>query len=580
MGQPPGTGPRFLDLSGFFWERDAVFAIIQATANGRKHRSGCNHHAERDDYTGRRLAAPGPGSTWMLAKASIFLAFELPNATTWFYFSGLLAIALFFKFSRLLCIRNWDVLTMFLLMPGLLLLIEAAGDNRWGYVWLLAGSGYFLVRCLLDLILVRRPALSPNLNLAGLVWLACTLFVSHIAVAAREPVQADNKGEKPVAGGEDVVPRLMTNLVQRTSGHEMDVGLWVERGLALACHLSIVIGLVLIGYRHFEDVHAGMAAATFYLLLPYTYLMTPGSGLGRWDHAWPMAWMIWAIFVYRRPVLAGLFLGLATGMVFFPVIVLPVWLSFYWRRGAGRFFLAWALGIGLCLAILAVALPHGFLSSWMLANWQPWKAVPAQVQGLWTDIHWAYRIPVFLLGMVFVITTLVWPMPKNLAHVIALSAASLISIQFWYADQGGIYVLWYLPLLLLLMFRPNLSDLPAFAASRGLAGSPGQGQFARLRARCCADRNRCGRLSERSFAAGTLSLQSSPVYPGQLTRRSDHGAWAPSFSGLCRRGAAHHRAGGAGLPPAKADARVSRGARRHALSQRPDAPARPQTRRP
>ena len=56
-----------------------------------------------------------------------------------------------------------------------------------------------------------------------------------------------------------------------------------------------------------------------------------------------------------------------------------------------------------------------------------------------------------------VILTGFWPMPKNLGHVIALSAALLIGIQFWYADQGGVFVLWYLPLLLLLMFRPNLT---------------------------------------------------------------------------------------------------------------------------
>jgi hypothetical protein len=54
--------------------------------------------------------------------------------------------------------------------------------------------------------------------------------------------------------------------------------------------------------------------------------------------------------------------------------------------------------------------------------------------------------------------TAFWPAPKNLAHVLALTAAVLIGIQFWYADQGGMYVLWYLPLLLLLVFRPNLSD--------------------------------------------------------------------------------------------------------------------------
>jgi hypothetical protein len=33
----------------------------------------------------------------------------------------------------------------------------------------------------------------------------------------------------------------------------------------------------------------------------------------------------------------------------------------------------------------------------------------------------------------------------------------LIGLQFWYTDQGGVYVLWYLPFLLLLVFRPNLT---------------------------------------------------------------------------------------------------------------------------
>ena len=42
--------------------------------------------------------------------------------------------------------------------------------------------------------------------------------------------------------------------------------------------------------------------------------------------------------------------------------------------------------------------------------------------------------------------------------VLALSAAALLSVQFWYADRGGAYVLWFLPLLLLLVFRPNLTD--------------------------------------------------------------------------------------------------------------------------
>src|SRR5207237_3318004 len=114
-----------------------------------------------------------------------------------------LAVALFFKFGRLFSIRNLDVVTIFLLVPGLLLVqqahsravtaaeaahvaalvgeaglgvtaasqtglggltqltgAEVAPDGRgttlWlGYVWLLAGSVYLLLRCLLDLVLVR-----------------------------------------------------------------------------------------------------------------------------------------------------------------------------------------------------------------------------------------------------------------------------------------------------------------------------------------------------------------------------------------------------------------------------------------
>jgi hypothetical protein len=65
---------------------------------------------------------------------------------------------------------------------------------------------------------------------------------------------------------------------------------------------------------------------------------------------------------------------------------------------------------------------------------------------------------VFIAYLAFVLGTLFWPVPKNLAQALALTTAALIGVQFWYADQGGVYVLWYLPLLLLLVFRPNLHD--------------------------------------------------------------------------------------------------------------------------
>jgi hypothetical protein len=398
----------------------------------------------------------------MGAQESIFFDFNLPNATTWFYFSLLLAVALFFKFSRLLSMRNLDLVSLFLPVPGLLLLLDPHSERTWGYIWLMGASGYLLVRCLLDLVLVRRPALRPNLDPGGLAWLAGALFVSLIAVAAKKSVEEPTR---PSPAGHRTPP--VAERVTREGEQWFDREA-VDRTLAVLCHLAVVAGLVVVGWRHFHDAHAGMAAATFYLLLPYTYLLLPHATqlAGQWHHVWPMALMVWAIVAYRRPTVVGLLLGIAVGSVYFPLFVLPVWLSFYWRKGAGRCALALVLGAGLCLAYLAGLAwlrgegLHNLDAVLPMAprDWLPSGEPAVSTPGLWQGAHWVYRIPVFVAYIALVLLTAVWPAPKNLAHVLALSAALLIGTQFWYADQGGIYVLWYLPLLLLLIFRPNLSD--------------------------------------------------------------------------------------------------------------------------
>src|SRR5262245_15392453 len=181
----------------------------------------------------------------MMLPASIFFDFSLPNATTWALFSLILAVALFFKFSRILSVRNWDVLTLFLLTPGLLILqdthreaapiqaaiqeaqllntpsnalqIELAQLNRWlwfGYLWLFAGSAYFFARCWFDLTLVRRPALSPNLSLGGLAWLAGALGVCLAAVALRPQSQGFTE-PAPVGRGSPLVEPVQEALANR-----------------------------------------------------------------------------------------------------------------------------------------------------------------------------------------------------------------------------------------------------------------------------------------------------------------------------------------------------------------------------
>jgi hypothetical protein len=438
--------------------------------------------------------------------SSILQNFWLPNATTWFCFSLLLAVSLFFKFSRLLSVRNLDVVTIFLLVPGVLLIedgqptssqkplavagllgnvaaggvapaggmanpaalawpLESCANSlspkptlKFGYIWLLCGSAYLLLRCLFDLALVQRPALAPNLNFGGMAWLAGALFVCLTAVAFRSDVyrQQSDPTRQPNGPESSEIDKVGRESAALDIGQRSLTG-WAQRGMSVLCHLIVCAGLIFICVVHFQDPLAGMAAATFYLMLPYTGHYVPFL-----LHVWPTALIVWAIAAYRQPLIAGILLGLAAGTIYFPVLLVPLWLSFYWGRGAGRFTLGFVYTAGLALGITGMILlwtddlGKSIAEAIVSSDWQPWRVPSAE--GIWQGIHWAYRIPVFVVFLTFVGVTGFWPNPKNLAQVVALSAAVLIGVQFWYADKGGQYVLWYLPLLLLLVFRPNLAD--------------------------------------------------------------------------------------------------------------------------
>ena len=55
-------------------------------------------------------------------------AYERVAPTTWAYLSSLLMLALFFKFNRFWSVRNFDLLLIVLLVPGLLMV---EGGRQW-----------------------------------------------------------------------------------------------------------------------------------------------------------------------------------------------------------------------------------------------------------------------------------------------------------------------------------------------------------------------------------------------------------------------------------------------------------------
>ena len=395
--------------------------------------------------------------------ASVFLQFDPPASGVWLYAALALAVALFFQFTRPLALRNWDLLGLFLFAPGFLLVEDAtrngnAAEKIVGYSWLLFASAVWLVRCLLDGWIVRRPRVAPNLTPPGLIWLGGALLIGLSVASVAKPVPSEPQGKRPVAlNGVEQTAAAVVEQAQPTDTPGT-ARLWVSRGLAVACQIAVVALLLAVCLTHFHDFTTAATAVVLYLLVPATEYMFDQS-----HHVWPTALLLGAVLAYRRPAAAGALLGLAAGTAFFPLVLFPVWVQFYHGRGSGRFviwFAATAAG-SLLLTVLALWLAGEYTTGiWQtlnLVDWQPWRTPTAD--GVWTGGRPWYRLPLFIAYAGFVLGTFVWPAARNLGQLLALSGAVLIGIQFWFADRGGLYVLWYAPLLILMILRPTATDL-------------------------------------------------------------------------------------------------------------------------
>ena len=88
---------------------------------------------------------------------------------TWFYLSLFLTVTVYFRFSRVFSLRNLDLLLLWAISPGILLVRHGSAS---GYVWLFGLSGVLLLRLVADRYFTRRPRLEQNLNSQGLSFLA------------------------------------------------------------------------------------------------------------------------------------------------------------------------------------------------------------------------------------------------------------------------------------------------------------------------------------------------------------------------------------------------------------------------
>ena len=476
-------------------------------------------------------------------------------------------LAIFFKFNRVWSVRNFDLICLIFLTPGLLLI--ASGNTNTGYVWLFCVQGVLVVRLLLDNIMVRRPLLEPNLSWEGLSF-ACFFLVffliaallvhrgervdtvntlrleqiltarhihdgigmnpdsltipqsewdnmppgfrpfivlterANLAFAPPSPIQHEiiQKGQQANAemdtnaGTEDATPPMDHSEITEgltppvlspsetlpidtapveieseelasiepapadSAAQNPELSTWLLiLTLIIAGHLVIVFQFAYIGYRHFGRLQTGIACAALYLFHPYSAQM-----IGRLDHIIPTALLLWSVLAYRRPFFAGLGIGAAAALVWYPFWLIPLWCSFYWQKGWIRFLSGTATALLVFAVFLLFSLPEwGTFREQLIhmAGATAFLVFNQQPVGFWSldDIY--YRMPILALFFVICFGALFVPSHKHLATLLCGSALLMLSVQFFQLYQGGLYLSWYLPLLILTIFRPNLEDRTA-----------------------------------------------------------------------------------------------------------------------
>ncbi|MEM1227701.1 MAG: glycosyltransferase family 87 protein [Planctomycetota bacterium] len=449
--------------------------------------------------------------------SEFLIYYRRPDPTTWVYMSSFLTVGLFFIFRRFWSVRNLDIVLLILLAPGMLMVNEgykrqtritrdfaatapaeadqesaglsssqregmesAVGLRRSGFIWLFLVEAMLLVRMLLDPLMVRRPLLDPNLTTGGLNFIGISLFIFMMAnVVASTPEIQQEQGPKLGPGYAliNMLPAIPTRpALSSVPGAELRSGVdllpseqrraVIAKVIAIAAQTAMLIGVLMIGNRHFGNLRAGAGCAMLYLLMPYTAQMT-----GRVDHVVPAALLLWGVLFYRRPMMAGLFVGAAAGLVYYPLFLLPLWFSFYWQRGLRRFAVGVVSILTILMALLAFTGDQSFVEQLrqMFGLFRPTQ----DPRGVW-ELGWhpMWRLPVIVAFVILSCFVAVWPAQKHLGVLTSSSAVVMIAAQFWHGYGGGLYMAWFLPLVLLTIFRPNLQDRIALKVIDGPTRPP------------------------------------------------------------------------------------------------------------
>ena len=464
--------------------------------------------------------------------------FVTVDSPTWLLYVCLLLIAVFFRFSRVVSVRNLDLGLVLLLAVALVVsassrktdivraeevaklstetltpatvnpnTADAQPDDtdsststasaasapysdlsRWSAIVVVGLSILLILRLVFDESLTRRPRLEQNLNQAGLTFLFLPAFsILMTGVFLKEPPERNvnavesgvallERNESSEASEKDVAEStpaptetLLTAGVTKVAeisgrvdssevhadSERSPMEAFIARIMVVLAHTTVVMGLMYIGRKHFVSMQLGISMSCLYLLLPCT-----AYNVHELSHVVPAACLTWAFANYRKPAVSGILLGMACGSLFFAVFLIPLWTVFYARKARLQFALS--LGVVAAVVLMVLALTSETTDSFvnklvMTANWTAYRLFDAASPLPENAIGQVFlRITLAAFFFVMLVAMTVIPRKRNLENLLANSTALIVAAQLWYPEDIGAYVLWYLPLLLMVVFRPRL----------------------------------------------------------------------------------------------------------------------------
>ena len=249
-----------------------------------------------------------------------------------------------------------------------------------------------------------------------------------------------------------------------------------------------------------DDLPAAHATAIFFDLLTVAGMYTAGRSLARgrpfanklglsFAYGWAAypyttyvlncnvndaivsAFIVWGFVFLQSAPLAGVLLGFATQIKFFPAMLGPVWASFPramrgWRR---RSYFIIGFLLALASTMLVIFMGGGtFGLFWQRTiMWQIGRDSPFSIWGQYPErLAGAQRIGQYLL-LALSVGSYFWPLRKNMMQVAAISATLILGFQIVQTHWFYLYIPWFFPLALIALITARCGSEPKNSMKTG-----------------------------------------------------------------------------------------------------------------